>query len=576
MSKVKITQVILLLVMFSTQLSAQNWPQLDAVVYNNISDKYYFFYGKYCVIKERGKYIDGLPLLITEEWEGFPKSWKGGNIDAACFVSDVVQVPNLSSGAASPKGTYYFFKGDEVCAKVMGENIGKPIKLNDAKGFPGLPWPKVDAVVFNSVTQTYYFFNGDEYTSKKKGEPVVKVAKKLSDGWANLPAERPIRDVTYSSDNKAYYFFWNDYYITKEQGQDIKPNSQRTYQGDGQKGFEWAERSNDNFVGVSNESGYFTSFKVTWKNNGKSDSWSKDGTALSYEKRLKLPKEATDVVVEAYVWDVVKQKRDKLIMSESYPTIPPNRWFKVYGTVFKPDYKIEKKSTNLLGSIETFFTKDIANKFNGALSDLNDAMTDAQYAIVKELAKSDAQKYMALINKLGVAANQIVRDQNFIDGLFRASKDKSAERNGDFVKQLAARPEVADIIKTPDFKTISVGFTAGASAVIGIEGAFGYGVSFDGTKVKGFAGLDGSMGVQSGVGAGCQFGIWTSPPNNLDGPSVGVSVEVGSGFGVAFSISYNVSFENDIPKFSFAGIVVTPSVGAGVGASVSSGYSWVY
>jgi hypothetical protein len=53
-------------------------------------------------------------------------------------------------------------------------------------------------------------------------------------------------------------------------------------------------------------------------------------------------------------------------------------------------------------------------------------------------------------------------------------------------------------------------------------------------------------------------------------------VEVGSGVGVSFSIAYNITIENDIPKFTFGGIVVTPSVGAGVGASVGSGYSWVY
>ncbi|HRG07874.1 MAG TPA: hypothetical protein PLJ08_04800, partial [Cyclobacteriaceae bacterium] len=74
---------------------------LDAVVYNEKAEQYFFFFGKYFVIKERGQYIDGLPLLITEEWDNFPKSWSGGNIDAVCYSSD--------------NDKYYFFKGDEMC-----------------------------------------------------------------------------------------------------------------------------------------------------------------------------------------------------------------------------------------------------------------------------------------------------------------------------------------------------------------------------------------------------------------------------------------------------------------------------
>lgn len=571
--------VLVLLLLKGESLVAQNWPQLDAVVYNNISDKYYFFYGKYCVIKERGKYIDGLPLLITEEWEGFPKSWHGGNIDAVCFVSDNVVFNAILPGMPKPTGKYYFFKGDEVCSKEMGEPMSKPTKIKDT--FAGLPWPTVDAVTFNQASQTYYFFKGDEFTSKKKGEPVNKNARSLAagDGFKNLDAKRPIRAVDYSNDNKDYYFFWDDYYMIKPYGEDIKAGKAPTrYEGDGPKGFEWAERSNDNFVGVANESGYFATFTVTWKDNsGKSQSWTKKGTALTYEYRLKLPKNVTDVEVTAYVWDVVKQENATRIFSQSYPTIPPNRWFKVYGTVFDPEYKIDKKSTNLLGSVETFFTKDVANAFDNALDDLNNSMNEAQYAIVKELAKKDAQKYKDLIDKLGKAAQDLIKnDPGFVDGLFRAAKDKSTVRNGDFVKQLVRRKEMAEVVKATGFKTLSVGFTSGASAVIGTEGAFGYGVSFDATQVKGFAGLDGSLGVQSGVGAGVQFGIWTSPPAELDGPGVAASVEVGSGVGVSFSIAYNITIENDIPKFTFGGIVVTPSVGAGVGASVGSGYSWVY
>ncbi|HRX00088.1 MAG TPA: hypothetical protein P5280_11385, partial [Cyclobacteriaceae bacterium] len=96
----KASLMLLFTAMLCISATAQNWASLDAVVYNEKADQYFFFFGKYFVIKERGQYIDGLPLLITEEWENFPKSWGGGNIDAVCYSSD--------------NDKYYFFKGDEV------------------------------------------------------------------------------------------------------------------------------------------------------------------------------------------------------------------------------------------------------------------------------------------------------------------------------------------------------------------------------------------------------------------------------------------------------------------------------
>ena len=110
-----------------------------------------------------------------------------------------------------------------------------------------------------------------------------------------------------------------------------------------------------------------------------------------------------------------------------------------------------------------------------------------------------------------------------------------------------------------------------------MEGSFGYGVALDATKVKGYAGLDGSLGVQDGLGLGCQFGIWANPPDQLSGNSVAVNVEVGAGAGVSFSLVYDVTASgNNPPTFKFSGIVVTPGIGAGVGASLGTGYSWVF
>jgi hypothetical protein len=560
-------------------VAAQNWPTLDAVVYNNISDKYYFFFGKYCVVKERGKYIDGLPLLITEEWEGFPKSWHGGNIDAVCFVSD--NVAQVGLPGTQQKGTYWFFKGDEVCKKVMGERMSTPIKMNSKDGFPGIPWSSIDAVTFNTSSQTYYFFKGNEYVSKKKGEPVntKKVRTDSDDGFVNLAGDRPIKAVDFSQDNREYYFFWDEFYMTKVMGKDIAAGTQpRRYDKDGEKGFKWKERSANNFVGLANEAGYVANFYVSWESGGKKDSWSKKGVALTYEKLVKLPMDARNINISCYVFDALKDDKDgPKVFSESM-NIPPNKWYKVYGTVFEPKWKQEKNSTNLLGSVATFFTNDIGNALEDALDDLNDAMNDAQYAVVKELAKRDFEAKKDFILGFGDAAAKVVADQAFIQSLYRTAKAKDPNVANDIMKQLVGRNEFKDTFqKATGFQSLSVGFTAGASSVIGTEGSFGYGISLDAKKTKGYAGLDGSLGVQGGLGLGCQFGIWTDPPQNLDGASVAVNVEVGSGVGVSFALVYNVSVDaNNVPKFTFAGVAVTPGIGAGMGASVGSGYSWVY
>lgn len=571
---------LLILITLGWSAAAQNWASLDAVVYNNKSDMYFFFFGKYFVIKERGQYIDGLPLLIKDEWENFPKSWGGGNIDAVCYSAD--------------NDKYYFFKGDEVCETVVNnvslmgastikiptQKLSKPVKINSEKGFKGIPWPRIDGATYNPKTNTYYFIYGDEYVSKKRGEPVDASIRKIGvDGFKNLDPARPIKAIDYSADNEAYYIFWDEYYMEKEQGKEIAAGTKpRTYAGDGQKGFEWAERSNNNFVGLANEAGYLCNFKVSWKAGGKEDSWSKKGVALTYEKRLALPKNATNITIASYVYDeFADNKNGKRIFSESM-NIPPNKWYKVYGTVFEPKHKVDKKSSNIMGSVTTFFTKDIASAVEDAGNFFEENFQEAQNEAVRLLAKADYEKRKKFIDDFGKAAAKVITDQTFVRSLYRVAKAKDPKLAEDVVRQMVNRPEFAEVKKTLEFKSMSVGFTSGASTVIGMEGSFGYGVALASpNKVKGYAGLDASLGVQDGLGLGCQFGIWNSPPDQLSGNSVAANIEVGSGVGISFSIAYNMNIdESGKPTFSFAGIVVTPGVGAGVGASVGTGYSWVF
>lgn len=570
--------MLLFTAMLCISATAQNWASLDAVVYNEKADQYFFFFGKYFVIKERGQYIDGLPLLITEEWENFPKSWGGGNIDAVCYSSD--------------NDKYYFFKGDEVAETTAGkvntyittikfttQKLSKPVKINSKDGFPGIPWPSIDAATYNSETKTYYFFKGNEYVSKKRGEPVdARIRKSGVDGFKNLDATRPIKAVDYSADNKDYYFFWDEFYMIKPRGEDIKPNSQRKYEGDGQKGFEWAERSNNNFVGLANEAGYVANFKVSWKSGGKSDSWTKKGAALTYEKRLALPKDATDITISAWVYDVLEDDKNGPRIFSTDMNIPPNKWYKVYGTVFEPAYKVDKKSSNIVGSVQTFFTKDVANAVSTAGQFFEDNFNQAQNETVKLLAKAEADKRKKFIDDFGKAATEVVKDQAFINGLFRVAKAKDPKQAQQEMVKLVNNPAWNEVKRALEFKSMSVGFTSGASNVIGMEGSYGYGVALASpNKTKGYAGLDASLGVQSGAGLGCQFGIWKNPPDQLSGNSVAVNVEVGAGAGVSFSIVYDVTLNaQNQPVFTFGGIVVTPGVGAGVGGSVATGYSWVF
>jgi hypothetical protein len=571
--------LILFTLTLTFQSHAQNWANLDAVVYNDKADNYFFFFGKYFVVKERGQYIDGLPLLITEEWDNFPKSWGGGYVDAVCYSAD--------------NDKYYFFKGDEMCESVTGtvntgitptikfttQKLSAPVKINSDKGFKGMPWSSIDAATYNSETNMYYFFKGNEFVSKKRGEPLdARIRITGTDGFKNLASDRPLRAVDFSSDNKAYYFFWNEFYMTKAQGEDIKPNSQRNYQGDGQKGFEWAERSNNNFVGLANEAGYVANFKVSWKAGGKSDSWTKKGVALTYEKRLALPKDATDITITAWVYDALEDDKNGPRIFSDNMNIPPNKWYKVYGTVFEPRHKVEKNSTNIVGSVQTFFTKDIGNAVSNAGKFFEDNFEEAQYQTVKLLAKAEADKRKKFIEDFGKAATEVVKDQEFINGLFRVAKAKDPKQAADVMKQLVNNPAWREVKKALEFKSMSIGFTSGASSVIGMEGSYGYGVALAApNNTKGYAGLDASLGVQSGAGLGCQFGIWKNPPNQLSGNSVAVNVEVGAGVGVSFSIVYDVTLDaNKAPVFTFGGIVVTPGVGAGVGGSLGTGYSWVF
>jgi hypothetical protein len=547
---------------------AQNWSTLDAVCYNGSTDKYYFFYGKHFVIKERGKPIDGLPILITEDFDGFPAKWGGGDLDAVCYSQD--------------NEAYYFFRGDEYSKKPLGKRMEAPQKINSAGGFPGLPWSRIDAVCYNAKSEKYFFFNGAEYCVKERGKPVDGTRRSISADWFNnQPVRLPIRDVAFSNDNSEYYFFWDDAVAAKPMGKNT--GAPKSYTAGG---FEWRERSENNFIGICSQAGFISYCTISWESGGSKKNWSKNGVALaaSFSEVIKLPKDATNIKISIYQKQLVAKsiteyetkKKEFFDKSMQYP---PNRWYTVEGTTFNPSCDVGKSKPFSAASVGDFFTKDVVDGFNDAIKFIADKMNDVNDQIVRSKAIRDAQRLETLITQFANDAIQAAKDQETINGLYRVSRQKSSNVGKDVMVAIARHPAFRGTMGLVNsFKSFSVGFSAGASAIIGIDGSFGYAIDIPGLNTnKGYAGLDVSGGAQTGAGLGCQFGIWTSPPNQLNGLSVAVNVEVGSTVGVGISIVYNVNPNaSGEDMFTFAGVVVAPGVGVGIGASVGSGYSWVY
>ena len=546
----------------------QNWASLDAVCYNGSTDKYYFFYGKYEVIKERGKPIDGLPILITDDFNGFPAKWGGGDIDAVCYSQD--------------NEAYYFFRGDEFCRKPLGEKMEGVQKINSANGFPGLPWPRVDAVVYNAKSQKYYFFNGAEYCVKERGKPVDATKRNTSADWFNnQPFKIPIKDVAFSNDNSEYYFFWDDMVATKAMGKNT--GAPVSYNA---AGFDWRDRSENNFIGVCSQAGYISYFTISWETGGSKKNWSKNGVAIaaSFSEVIKLPKDATNIKISIYQKELVAKsiteyeikKKEFFDKTMQYP---PNRWYTVEGTTFNPSCDVGKTKPFSAATVGDFFSRDVVDGLNKAANFIAEKMNDTNNQIVKSKAMKDAKRLETLINQFVNDAIQAAKDQETVNGLYRVSKQKSGSVGKDAMVMIVKHPAFTGTMKMiGSFQSFSVGFSSGASTVIGMDGSFGYAINIPGLNTtKGYAGLDVSGGVQSGVGLGIQFGIWTSLPNQLNGLSVAVNVEIGSTLGVGVAIVYNVNTEAaGEDMFTFAGVVVAPGVGVGLGASIGSGYSWVY
>lgn len=559
MSRFTLLLPLLGLLLGVNALSAQNWASLDAVTYNANTDKYYFFYGKYCVVKERGKPIDGMPILITDDWSGFPASWHGGNLDAVCFNNNTQK--------------YYFFRGNQVSVKPQGEKMQAPVGIQSE--FPGMPWTSVDAAVYNGNTKKYYFFKGDKYVVKVQGEPLDPTLRPITEWGPMLGTQpRPLRDVAFSKDNDAYYFFWDDVYAVKKQGATENVRTPIAYTASN-SGFDWAERPANNFVGLANHGGYVAKFKVTWETGGTKKEFKSGDVAVGYTKVVKLPQDAINITISGHFYKFINDA-DK-VFDVSLQT-PPNRWYKLTGTTLEPNYETTKKTPFGTQDVADFFTEDVADALEDTGEFLAKQVTTSTKALLNTQAAQDAIRYKPLIEQMVLDAAEAVKDQASIEGLHRVARQKNADIGGAPMKALITSTKFAKTLtKASGFKSFSVGFTAGASSVVGIDGAFGYAINLlpapDLKQVKGFAGPDLSVGLQGGGGVGVQFALWTDLPKDLSGASMSVNIELATGVSIVYNVTQDAA---GAPVFTFGGIVVTPGVTPSASLSIGGGYGWVY
>lgn len=73
---------------------------------------------------------------------------------------------------------------------------------------------------------------------------------------------------------------------------------------------------------------------------------------------------------------------------------------------------------------DDFNTKDVANAVNTAGQFFEENFNEAQNQAMRLLAKAEADKHKKFIDDFGKAATEVVKDQEFINELFRVAKAK--------------------------------------------------------------------------------------------------------------------------------------------------------
>ena len=145
--------------------------------------------------------LEGLfPTKITN-WNGWPKEWGNGPIDAAAYDSE--------------RDVYYLFKGDQFVRHKFGKgpDSGYPklIKGNWS-GWPST-WGTgdVDAVTYDSKRDAYYLFKDFQFVRHDfAGPPNPNYPRSIADhwsGWFKNWNGKQLSAITYDSERDVYYLF---------------------------------------------------------------------------------------------------------------------------------------------------------------------------------------------------------------------------------------------------------------------------------------------------------------------------------------------------------------------------------
>lgn len=206
------TQTTLLAcVLLATATVATAHEDVDAGVYNNITETYYFFFDGQFVTKPLGEDL-GNAAPLSDFGGNFPSTWASG-IDAALFNANTEK--------------YYFFR--YVASADEWQFIEKPFGANEEftapasmDAFAANDFPAqcaVDAATYDAIGRIYYFLKTDgSFCSQDQGPTNPTLVRSAAFG-TGYPTDFEVRAVasrigTANTEN-IYFFFSSDTYVRK-------------------------------------------------------------------------------------------------------------------------------------------------------------------------------------------------------------------------------------------------------------------------------------------------------------------------------------------------------------------------
>ena len=167
---------------------ASEFDNFDAVVYNDNSDRTYFFKDKRCWEKKNGKKVES-SNLIEEEWK-FSKNDKKKKINKngkKISFDNVKQFNNFNTVVYSTdSNTYWFFKNEYCWSKKYGKTVKGPFLVEDE--WKNLPTSGLKASCFDKQNNIYFFFDKNNFYVKKSGSKYsVEKVGSIAETWNGIP-----------------------------------------------------------------------------------------------------------------------------------------------------------------------------------------------------------------------------------------------------------------------------------------------------------------------------------------------------------------------------------------------------